>query len=184
MGYLALGIRCLIGAVFLASSVGKVTGHGAFDRFVSSVEGMRVLPARSARPVARCVVAAEFTVWAALAVPVTAVAVLGFVVAGGLLAVFATGILLSLRQGVRAACRCFGVTASPLGVRHVVRNLVLTALAITGAVAVPTAGGTTAGGAAVAVIGGLLAGGLVAALDDILDLFRPTGPLPEPALKS
>ncbi|MGW1077955.1 MauE/DoxX family redox-associated membrane protein [Streptomyces sp. NPDC002537] len=178
MGYLALGIRCLIGAVFLASSVGKVMGQGAFDRFVSSVEGMRVLPARSARSVARSVVVAEFTVCVALVAPVRAAAVTGFVVAGGLLAVFATGILLSLRQGVRAPCRCFGVSASPLGPRHVVRNLVLTALTVVGAAAVSASGATTAGGAAVAVVGGLLAGGLVAALDDILDLFRPVDRAP------
>ncbi|GHC74302.1 MauE/DoxX family redox-associated membrane protein [Streptomyces cinnamoneus] len=176
---LALGIRCLIGVVFLASAVSKVTGRGAFDRFVSSVEDMRVVPTRSGRSVARWVVVAEFTVCLSLATPVRAAGVAGFVIAGGLLAAFAAGIVLSLRQGVRTPCRCFGVSARPLGPGHAVRNLVLVAVAIAGAVTTAGASGVAAPGAsAVAVLGGLLVGGLVTALDDVLDLFRPVDRAP------
>lgn len=178
MEYLALGIRCLIGAVFLASFSGKVAGRGAFDRFAASLRDMQVVPSRSTRSVARYVVAAECAVWVLLAVPERAAAVAGFVLAGGLLAVFAAGIALSLRQGVRAPCRCFGVSAAPLGPRHVVRNLTLTALAVTGAAAVPAAGTVGAGGAAVAASAGLLLGALVTVLDDILDLFLKSPEIP------
>ncbi|MFI1255080.1 MauE/DoxX family redox-associated membrane protein [Streptomyces netropsis] len=173
MGYVALGIRALIGAVFLASSIGKVTGRGAFGRFVSSVGDMRVVPRHRARAVARTVVTAEFAVWSALTLPVPAVAAAGFAVGAGLLVVFTAGIALSMRRGARTPCRCFGVSASPLGPRHIVRNLVLTALAVVGAVAVLASGPADPGGAAVAVLGGLLLGALVATLDDVLDLFRP-----------
>ncbi|CAM5304619.1 MauE/DoxX family redox-associated membrane protein [Streptomyces abikoensis] len=180
MGCLAVGIQCLIGVVFLASSAGKVTGRRAFDRFVSSVAGMQVVSFRSARPVARAVVAAEGAVWVCLAVPVPAATVVGLALAAGLLAAFTAGIALSLRRGVRTPCRCFGSSASPLGPRHIARNLALTAAAVTGAAAV-TAGGTAApAGAAVAALGGLLLGGLVTALDDILDLFRPAEAHPHP----
>ncbi|MEU5427842.1 MauE/DoxX family redox-associated membrane protein [Streptomyces olivoreticuli] len=178
MGCLALGLRALIGVVFLASFVGKVSGRGAFDRFVSSVRDMRVLPARSARSVARSVVTAEAAVCVTLATPVRAVAVGGFMLSGVLLTVFAAGILLSLRQGVRTPCRCFGASVSPLGPGHVARNLTLTAVAVVGAVAVPAAGATAPGGAALSVLTGLLLGGLVTALDDILDLFRPVDRAP------
>lgn len=176
MGYVALGIRALIGAVFLASSIGKVTGRGAFGRFVSSVGDMRVVPRHRARAVARTVVCAEFAVWPALMAPVPAVVVAGFAVAAGLLVVFAAGITLSMRRGARTPCRCFGVSASPLGPRHIARNLALTVLAVIGAATVLGSGQAVPadpGGAVVAVSGGLLLGALVAVLDDVLDLFRP-----------
>ncbi|MEX2981180.1 MauE/DoxX family redox-associated membrane protein [Streptomyces sp. C36] len=172
MGYLALGIRCLIGAVFLASSVGKTAGPGAFDRFVSSVDGMRIVPPRSSRSVARWVVAAEAAVCAALITPLPVAAVAGFVLAAALLAVFTAGIALTVRRGTRTPCRCFGTSASVLGPRHLVRNLALAAMAVTGAIAVTAGGGTAPAGAVLAACTGLLLGGLVAALDDILDLFR------------
>ncbi|MEV6673920.1 MauE/DoxX family redox-associated membrane protein [Streptomyces sp. NPDC051162] len=179
MGCLALAIRCLIGGVFLTSFIGKVAGRGAFDRFVSSVRDMRVLPTRAAaRSVARCVVTAEAAVCVTLATPVRAVAVGGFVLSGVLLTVFAAGILLSLRQGVRTPCRCFGASTSPLGPGHVARNLTLTAVAVTGAVAVPAAGPATPGATVLSVLAGLLLGGLTTALDDILDLFRPVDRAP------
>ncbi|WP_370417583.1 MauE/DoxX family redox-associated membrane protein [Streptomyces sp. QH1-20] len=185
MGYVALGIRALLGAVFLASSIGKVTGRGAFGRFVSSVGDMRVVPRHRARAVARTVVCAEFVVWPALMAPVPAVAVAGFAVAAGLLVAFAAGIALSTRRGARTPCRCFGVSASPLGPRHIVRNLVLTALAVIGAAATlldsGAAGPAGPGGAVVAVSGGLLLGALVAVLDDVLDLFRPVDRASGPA---
>ncbi|WP_424891604.1 MauE/DoxX family redox-associated membrane protein [Streptomyces sp. XH2] len=173
MGCLAIGIQCLIGVVFLASSAGKVTGRRAFDRFVSSVAGMQVVPFRSARSVARTVVAAEGAVCVSLAVPVPAATVVGLAIAAALLAVFTAGIALSVRRGVRTPCRCFGASQAPLGPRHIARNLTLTAAAVTGAAAVTAGGTATPGGVAVAVLAGLLLGGLVAALDDILDLFRP-----------
>lgn len=172
MAYLALGIRCLIGAVFLTSSVGKTAGRGAFDRFVSSLEGMRIVPSRSARSVARWVVAAEAAVCATLVTPLPAAAIAGFVLAAALLAAFTAGIALTLRRGVRTPCRCFGTSASTLGPRHLVRNLALAALAVTGAFVVTADGATTPGGAVLAALTGLLLGGLVAVLDDILDLFR------------
>ncbi|MEU1673621.1 MauE/DoxX family redox-associated membrane protein [Streptomyces roseifaciens] len=181
MGYLAIGIHCLIGVVFFASSLGKSAGRKAFDRFVVSVEGMRIMPSRRARSVARAVVTAECAVCVSLAVPVTAATVAGLVTAAGLLTVFTAAIAVSVRRGVRTPCRCFGASASPLGPRHIVRNLALTAAAVTGAAAVAAPGATAPGGTAVAVLGGLLLGGLVAALDDILDLFRPVGGAPGPA---
>ncbi|MBF6049847.1 methylamine utilization protein MauE [Streptomyces sp. NRRL B-1677] len=173
MGCLAIGIQCLIGVVFLASSAGKAAGRRSFDRFVSSVAGMQVVPVRRARPVARTVVAAEGAVCVSLAVPVPAATVVGLAIAAVLLAVFTAGIALSVRRGVRAPCRCFGASPTPLGPRHIVRNLALTAAAVTGAAAAGAGGTATPGGVAVAVLAGLLLGALVAALDDILDLFRP-----------
>ncbi|MET9413954.1 MauE/DoxX family redox-associated membrane protein, partial [Streptomyces klenkii] len=140
MGCLAIGIQCLIGVVFLASSAGKAAGRRSFDRFVSSVAGMQVVPVRRARPVARTVVAAEGAVCVSLTVPVPAATVVGLAIAAVLLAVFTAGITLSVRRGVRAPCRCFGASPAPLGPRHIVRNLALTAAAVTGAAAAGAGG--------------------------------------------
>jgi hypothetical protein len=171
--YLAIGIRCLIGALFLASAISKVSTRGAFGAFVSSVRGMRLLPPGRARPVAIVVVVAEFGVCVLLAVPVAAATVAGFMVAAGLLAVFAIGITVAIGRGARVPCRCFGASTTPLGPRHVARDAGLAAVAVAGAVVALSTGPVHAGGAAVAALAGLLLGGLVLAIDDIVELFLP-----------
>ncbi|MEU4265996.1 MauE/DoxX family redox-associated membrane protein [Streptomyces sp. NPDC025273] len=175
MFYVEIGMRCLIGAVFLISFLGKVSGPGKFAAFIKSVHGMRIVPSRAARPVARVVLAAEASVCLLLAVPAAAGALAGFTVSAALLVSFALAITLSVRRGVRAPCRCFGASAVPLRSWHAVRNLLLTACAAGGAVAATGNGQAHVGGAALAVFGGLLLGVLVTLLDDLFDLFRPGG---------
>ncbi|MFE7571788.1 MauE/DoxX family redox-associated membrane protein [Streptomyces sp. NPDC057539] len=171
MQYLALGIRCLIGVVFLVSSVSKVAGRGRFREFVLSVDGMNILPAALVRPVAVCVVVTECAVWILLVAPAGAVA--GLTVAAGLLAALAVAISGALRRGVAASCRCFGASAAPLGRLHVVRNWTLVALAVTGALASRADGPAHMAAVLVTVTAGLMLGCLVAVLDEIAGLFRP-----------
>ncbi|GAA2230076.1 hypothetical protein GCM10010232_15470 [Streptomyces amakusaensis] len=180
MPYLVIGARCLLGAVFLAAVLGKVAGRGSFGAFVASVRALRVLRPGLARPVALGVLSAECAVSVLLLAPLPAPAVTaGFLAAAGLLAVFAAGIVRALRRGTAAPCRCFGASAVPLGVRHLVRNAVLAAVAALGVLAalrpgpVGTVGTVDPGGAAAAVLAGLALGALTAALDDIAELFRP-----------
>lgn len=175
MQYLAIGIRCLIGVVFLASFVSKVVGREAFGAFVESVRGMRVLPLGLAAPAAVVVVVAEAAICLFVVVPAQIVNLAGFVVASSLLLAFAVGIVMSLRQGVRASCRCFGVSTTPLGPRHVVRNAGLTAVSGLGMAAVSAgADPVRLGGMGVALGAGLVLGGLVTVLDDIVELFGST----------
>ncbi|MGC9671363.1 MauE/DoxX family redox-associated membrane protein [Planosporangium sp. 12N6] len=171
MQYLTIGIRCLLGAVFLVSSVTKVAGPNALAAFVESVRGTRLLPSWLTRPVALLVVAAEFAAWVLLAVPFTAVA--GLLVAAGLLVSFAVAVALAVRPEVRTPCRCFGASSAPLGARHVVRNVALTAAAAIGVATAPQAGPVHVGGLVVAVCAGLVLGALVTVLDDIVELFQP-----------
>jgi uncharacterized membrane protein YphA (DoxX/SURF4 family) len=171
MSYLAIGIRCLIGAVFLTSSISKVWGRGAWPAFVSSLRRLTLLPPRVIRPAAWLVMLTEFAVCLLLAVPRTATA--GLVLATGLLVVLAVGIHLAVTRGATAPCRCFGASATPLVRRHVWRNIVLAFVAGVGAVVTPAAGPVPAAGLAVPVAAGLLLGGLVIVSDDILELFRP-----------
>ncbi|MGW4638167.1 MauE/DoxX family redox-associated membrane protein [Sphaerisporangium sp. NPDC004334] len=173
MQYVAIGIRCLIGTVFLVSSFSKVKGRDAFDAFVVSVRDMETLPSRLVRPVAFIVVCAEFSVCVTLATPGPWIVITGFAIAVGLLAAFAVGIALAVRGGVRAHCRCFGASVTPLGLRHVVRNVVLLSVAAIGAVTTLSDGAVDGGGAVVALFAGLVLGGMVTVLDDVVELFRP-----------
>ncbi|MCP3819728.1 hypothetical protein NLX86_16970 [Streptomyces sp. A3M-1-3] len=174
MPYLAIGIRCLLGAIFLASSVSKVAGRGSFGAFVTSVHALRITRPERARPVAVGVLLAEFAVPVLLFAPLPAPAVpAGLVAAAGLLSVFAAGIVRALQRGTAAPCRCFGTATVPLGIRHVVRNAVLAAAAVVGVLAAFRPGPVHPGGVATAVLAGLALGALVATLDYIAELFRP-----------
>lgn len=175
MEYIELGIRGLIGVVFLFSSVSKLSGRRAYSAFVTSVRELALLPAPAAASVAVVVVIAELAIWVLLAVPLPVTATGGFMISALLLTAFATGIALSVTRGARVLCRCFGASTTPLGLRHVIRNAVLAAVALAGALAVPMGGRVRPGGLVVALSVGLLCGLLVALLDDIVDLFRPIG---------
>ncbi|MBQ1159496.1 methylamine utilization protein MauE [Streptomyces sp. A73] len=181
MHYLVLGARCLIGLVFLVSSLSKTVRKASFDDFVTSVAGMGLVRADRCRAVALLVVAVEYQVWLALAVGPPAVTAAGFALATGLLVVLAGAIARTLRRGVAATCRCFGTSTSRLRPLHIVRNIALAAVALTGAAAVALSGSAAspgAGGAVVAAAGGLLLGGLAVFLDDLDELFGPVTPGP------
>ena len=106
----------------------------------------------------------------------------GFAVAAGLLAVFTGAIVLSLRRGNAAPCRCFGASSTPLGPRHVARNAVLVALALLGLVAALVPGPADLAGLVVAGAAGVVAGVTITAFDDIAALVSggtpPTVPSP------
>ncbi|MFF8652860.1 MauE/DoxX family redox-associated membrane protein [Streptomyces huasconensis] len=175
MEYLVVGVRGLLGLVFLVSVGGKVAGRPAFTAFVASVRALGVLPPALVRPVARSVVAGEAVVCVLLAVPVRGAATAGFLLAALLLAAFTVGIASAVRRGRTAPCRCFGPSTAPLGTPHIVRNAVLCAAATAGALAVPMAtDARSAGGMVVAGAAGLLAGALITQLDPLVSLFRPT----------
>nr|BFE60911.1 methylamine utilization protein MauE [Dactylosporangium thailandense] len=172
MGYVEVAARLLVATVFVVALAGKVGSRRAYTAFADSLRQMRVVPPRLVAPAAAGSVAAEVAVVALLLVPARWAAVAGFVIAAGLLAVFAGAIALSLRTGSRAPCRCFGASTTPLGRGHIVRNAVLVAIALAGLAA-------AAGGSAIAVPGAIVAGGaglvvgiVVTAYDDIAALFR------------
>jgi hypothetical protein len=170
MAYVEVFSRSLIAVVFLLSAWSKRPVGNRFEEFAGSLAAMRVLGARSVRPVAGLVVAAE----AAVPVLLLALPWPGFVVAGGLLLGFCVAIVVVLRRGTAAECRCFG-GARPARFRwhHVVRNAALIAVAGAGVVAV--AAGPALPWPVVAVMAppGLIVAVLVAHIDDLVDLFAP-----------
>jgi hypothetical protein len=173
MEYLAMGARCLIATVFLVSAASKVAGRSSFREFVGSVRRMRLLRPGLVHPVAWSVVVLEFTVVGLLVVPIRLAGLAGFAISAGLLVTFAFVIVLAIKGGVRAPCRCFGTSTTLLGVRHVVRNSVLLAVAASGVATELLAGTARFDGLIVAALSGLVLGGLVTMLDDIVGLFQP-----------
>lgn len=168
MVYVALALRVLVGVVFAASAFAKLRHRAAFRDFASWVSGLPGLPARARQAVARVIAAAEVSIVALVAVPWTVRA--GLALAVVVLAGFAAGAVGVIRAGVRAPCQCFGTSATPLGARHVVRNLALCAAAAVGAVSAGT-GGARPAGAGLSVAGAVAAAMFVVFLDDLAALL-------------
>jgi hypothetical protein len=171
--YLALGCRCAIGVVFLASVSGKLRSRSAFGAFVSWLAALPVPLARS-RPWATAAVmaAAEALIVVLVALPWTVRP--GLALAAVVLAVFTAGTWLAVARGADAPCQCFGVSASPLGRRDVVRDALLGAAAVAGAAAAGS-GGVRPAAAAMSLGAGLVVAGFVVFLDDLAVLFGGTG---------
>ncbi|GAA2216076.1 methylamine utilization protein MauE [Nonomuraea monospora] len=179
MEYVALAARCALGIVFLAAVAGKVRGREAFEAFRRSVPALVPLP-RGRVPAAlpATVVAVETATVLLLTMEFTAPAGLGL--AGAVLLAFSLGIRYALRSGSRAPCNCFSTSSAPLSRRHLVRNAVLIAVAVTGLAASSTQAGTQAHPAGAVLA--LAAGGLIALFavftDDLADLLHPVPPPP------
>ncbi|MGC4937313.1 MauE/DoxX family redox-associated membrane protein [Kribbella sp. DT2] len=179
MSYLFLACSVILSFVFGMSSASKL-GRSAFRDFVASAGPLKILP-RSLRPLAsRVVVSSEIALTVVLLVgagsaalpALVPVAVVALTAAAALLLVFTVAIVATLRRGGQQACRCFGAKATPLGPAHVVRNVLLLAVALAGLVAViATEPSVEPGGAVLAGVAGLVVGLLVTRFDDLTDLF-------------
>jgi hypothetical protein len=173
VAYVEVFSRCVIGVVFLVSAWSK--RPGSFTQFSDSLATMRLLPARAVVPVAGVVVGLETVVvllMALLPAP-------GFALAVVLLLGFAGAIAVVLRRGVQASCRCFGGSgAAPFRVHHIVRNLVLVAVAVAGFVAVLAGAALTWQAVALGAVPGVVVALLVTRLDDLVALFAPAPPVP------
>lgn len=121
---MALAAGLLVGVVLLVAGAAKLASP------LWPVQAAELGAPRWAVPVVPWVEVALGSLLAARVLP----PVVG-VVAAGLLAAF-TGLLVTrLAQGRRPPCACFGRSARPLGPGSVVRNVVLTALALVAAFA-------------------------------------------------
>jgi hypothetical protein len=168
VAYVDVFCRCVIGVVFLVSAWSK--RPGSFKEFSDSLAAMRLLPARSVVPVAAFVVFVE----AAVVLLMVLLPAPGFALAVVLLLAFAGSIGVVLRRGVQASCRCFGGSgAAPFRPHHIVRNLVLVAVAVAGLVAVLTGPALTWQAAALGAVPGAVVALLVTRLDDLVALFAP-----------
>lgn len=184
VAYLVLGCRVLLVIVFVVSLVGKVRGRDAFDEFVGATR--RLLPitvrARPAWLVALGVAGLETVVVLALLLP--GGARVGFLLAAMMLTAFTLAILVALRRGERAPCRCFGASSTrPLGIVPIVRNAVLLTVTVLGVIGVALTPATAfaPAGVAVAAVAAVVVAVPVILSEEIVDLFRaPTVGHPAP----
>lgn len=180
MSYVILGCRLLLLGMFLVSLAGKVRSRRAFHAFVAATATLLAVAPAPARRFALLAMAAEAVIVVLLAVPPTPPAAVpptlpaGFALSAVTLGGFGYALVRALKQGRTAPCRCFGASSAPVGRRHVIRNLVLIAAAVTAAVATldgaPHAVETP--GVVITALAALVCVVLVTRLDDIAELFR------------
>ncbi|MGH3917122.1 MAG: MauE/DoxX family redox-associated membrane protein [Pseudonocardiaceae bacterium] len=179
MTYLVFGARCLLVVVFACSAWGKLRGAGSFAAFRRATAEL-VPPARAhAGPLAAAVIGTELTVVMLLGIPAITWVGLGASVA--LLLAFTVALVTALRRGSTAPCRCFGGGgASPLGVRHLVRNAGLLLVAVAGLVAAVAETSDVVSaeiqplGLVMAAVVAVVLAALVLCFDALTDLFAGT----------
>jgi hypothetical protein len=142
--YVALTCRCVIAITFGFSVFSKIKNGAAFRDFADWLGGVPPVSRRTQLPVAVALVAGELAVTGAVIAPETVR--WGLILAVLLLTVFAAGIYAALRRGLRAPCRCFGASTTPLGRSQIVRNALLVLVAVTGAIAQGSHRGVTVPG--------------------------------------
>jgi hypothetical protein len=181
MVYLVIGCRCLIAVVFLSSAVSKIRNRRVYAEFVAATARFaptwlpRLLTryeigtAVGIRRVSAGVLGAELAIPVLLAVPATIP--VGFAVAVVLLTGFTAAIGAALFRGERVACRCFATSVAPVGAPHLVRNLLLLIVTLTG-LALPMVGSTAPVGVLLTVLAAMIAATLVMFTDDLVELFR------------
>jgi hypothetical protein len=169
VAYVVISSRCLIGFVFAVSAFAKLRRRSSFREFRDWLARLPVPVARTWPGLAAAVLAlAEVAVVLLVALPWTGRA--GLVFAAAVLALFTAGTLLALRARAQVTCQCFGTSRSPMGRRHVVRNLLLCAVAITGD-AYAGGHGVRPAGVLIALVAGAVAALFVVFLDDLAALL-------------
>jgi len=196
-GQLLVAAVAALCVVFGAAAVSKVASVQRQRAFAESLRALRLLPVSLVAPVAVVVSCVELVITAGLAAAFLGVvaggawavwmAVLGMLLAVGLLGVLTAGIVLALRRRSIARCVCFGASDRPLSWRHVVRNSVMQLVGVFGAViAVATAPVAVVDpvGAGLAAVVGVIVAVVLIRLDEIVELFAPTGPAGRAKLRS
>jgi peroxiredoxin/uncharacterized membrane protein YphA (DoxX/SURF4 family) len=127
MTVVAFLARLFLAAVFVLAAIAKLRDQRGTAEAITAFGG----PRRFATPLAVVLPLVEFSVAFALLLP--QLAPLGAASAALLLAAFTVAVAVTLAQGRRPDCHCFGQVASgPIGGATVVRNLALVALALVG----------------------------------------------------
>ncbi|MFE0153528.1 MauE/DoxX family redox-associated membrane protein [Nonomuraea sp. NPDC059007] len=162
MIYTSIACMALLATVFGMSFLGKLRNPGPFIQTMRSL-----VPGPSTIVVAYSVIGAEGLVvlfFLASMPGAEWAAVTGFFLSGGLTIAFT----LAMRRMRGGHCHCFGrSTALRYSTRHVVRNLLLFAAAVTGYAGHGRVGELEAHGIAAALIIGVTIGSLTVIMDDL-----------------
>jgi hypothetical protein len=175
--YVEMACRCAVALVFATAAGGKLRGRAAFGAFTGSVRALVPELAGRAASVGVVVVVAEVAVVVLLVIGGTAPA--GFGWAAVVLLAFSAATVRAVRAGSAASCGCFGVTPTPLGSRHLVRNAGILVIAAAGAAAGALAHGEPrVPGVVLALASGVVLALVVVFFDDLADLFLASAPGP------
>lgn len=173
MAYLILGCRLVVAGIFLVSLISKIRNRAQYREFVVATAALTGTRAPVTGRLAGLTVAAEGAVVLLTALPVTATA--GLLLAVAVLGAFTYALVRVVRRNRVVTCRCFGSSAAPVGWPQVLRNVVLILVAVTGLVAgLDGWSPVDVGGAAVTAFGAVACVLLLARLDELIELFRPT----------
>jgi hypothetical protein len=172
MQYVDVASRLLLLTVFAFALAGKVSSRRAWSEFVESIRAMAVLDAPKVPPAAAATAVAEAGVIVLAVIPLRWAGSAAFILAAGLLGCLTVAVAIVVRRGAAVPCRCFGASETPLGVPHVVRNLVLVATALLGLAASLVNGSFDVGLCVVVAVFGAALGLLMARWDDLVSLLR------------
>ncbi|MFE3445685.1 MauE/DoxX family redox-associated membrane protein [Nocardia sp. NPDC059180] len=172
MSYVVLACRYVLVGVLLVSLVGKLRGRTAYAEFVAATATLLGDRDRMAKVLAPLTIMSEVAIVCALVIEPARR--LGLVSAVVLMACFAVALGRAVRLGSARSCRCFGASTTPMGIRHVVRNLVLAAAAVVGLALDLAVGPHRYELAGLAVIVPVVAACVVLTvrLDDLIDVLR------------
>ena len=155
--------RATLGWVFGAALLSKAAGRARWQSFVDALPALG-LPSRvSARIAAGLVIAGEAC---AVALLVCAPR-LGAELSAAMLAVFTIALVAAVRGNRRAACHCFGGSDAIVGRVHVVRNVLLLAIAVSWIAAGASSSAELSARGAAALGYGALLGFLFTRWDDL-----------------
>jgi hypothetical protein len=170
--YVDIASRLLLLTVFSLALAGKTSSRSAWNEFVESIRAMAVIDRARAPMAAAATAAAEAGVIVLALIPLRRAGSAAFLLAAGLLGCLTVAVTMVVRRGAAVPCRCFGASQTPLGVPHVVRNLILVATALLGLAGSLVNGHFDVALCAVVAVFGTLLGLVMARWDDLVSLLR------------
>lgn len=128
--YYLVGARSLIVTVFAVAVFTKLRSATRFTHFRTTVRNLTMLSDTAAIRAAAIVLTCEATVAILLLLPFYRI---GFALAAALLTLFTAVVFRAVRGGVFGECGCFGGRSALLSYPLIVRNVLLMAFAVPGA---------------------------------------------------
>ncbi|GAA3613563.1 methylamine utilization protein MauE [Nonomuraea rosea] len=171
MQYVDVASRLLLLTVFALALVSKVSSRRAWGEFAESLRAMAVVGDTKVPVAAAGAAAAEGGVIVLAAVPLRWAGSAAFILAAGLLGCLTVAVVMVVRRGNAVACRCFGASQTPLGLSHVVRNVVLVVIALLGLAGSLANGSFDPALSAIAGVFGAVLGLLITRWDDLASLL-------------
>ncbi len=178
-GYLTLACSVVVGVVFASSAASKLRSASSLEGFIDGVGELTGSPPSRAWWLGRVVIADELLIAVLTGLPQAGA--IGPLLADLTTAAFTAAIIrvTAARTGATSSCHCFVTSRGPVGWRHVVRNLLLMAVATCAAAGRAGSRALAPGArpleAAVAVSAALVVGAIVLFWDDLASVLVDIG---------